>query len=98
MQVAIQADFGQVLQSPSEVILEPKKIKSVTISIVPPSICHEVMGPNAKVFIFGMLSFKPEYSLSSFTLIKHDLIFNLEIEYHWKLYNLCWMFMYFNKT
>ena len=35
------------LQSPSAVILEPKKIKSVTISIVSPSICHEVMGQDA---------------------------------------------------
>ena len=35
------------LQKPSSVILEPKKIKSVTVSIVPPSICHEVMGPDA---------------------------------------------------
>ena len=34
------------LQSPSAVILEPKKIKSVTVSIVFPSICHEVIGPN----------------------------------------------------
>ena len=35
------------LQSPSAVILEPKKIKSVTVSIVSPSICHEVMRPDA---------------------------------------------------
>ena len=35
------------LQSPSAVILEPKKIKVVTISVVSPSICHEVMGPDA---------------------------------------------------
>ena len=35
------------LQSPCAVILEPKKIKSVTVSIVFPSICHEVMGPDA---------------------------------------------------
>src|SRR5574341_773872 len=35
------------LQSPSAVILEPKKIKSVTVSTVSPSICHEVMGPDA---------------------------------------------------
>ena len=35
------------LQSPSAVILEPKKIKSLTVSIVSPSICHEVMGPDA---------------------------------------------------
>ena len=40
------------LQSPSAVILEPKKMKSVTVSIVSPSICHEVMGPDAMIFIF----------------------------------------------
>ena len=40
------------LQSPSAVILEPKKIKSVTVSIVSPSICHEVMGPVAMIFVF----------------------------------------------
>ena len=58
------------LQSPSAVILEPKKIKSVTVSIVCPSICHEVMGPDAIIFIFFMLSFKPAFKLSSFTFIK----------------------------
>ena len=40
------------LQSPSAVILEPKKRKSVTISIVSPSICYEVMGLDAMIFIF----------------------------------------------
>ena len=40
------------LQSPSAVILGPKKIKSVTSSIVSPSICHEVMGPNAMILVF----------------------------------------------
>ena len=40
------------LQSPSTVILEPKKIRSVTVSIVSPSICHEVMGPDAMTFVF----------------------------------------------
>ena len=40
------------LQSPSAVTLEPPKIKSVTVSIVPPSICHGVMGPDAMIFIF----------------------------------------------
>ena len=40
------------LQSPSEVILEPKKIKSVTVSIVSPTICHEMMGPDAMIFVF----------------------------------------------
>ena len=40
------------LQSPSAVILEPKKIKSLTVSTVSPSICHEVMGPDAIIFVF----------------------------------------------
>ena len=40
------------LQSPSAVILEPKKTKSLTVSIVSPSICHEVMGLDAMIFIF----------------------------------------------
>ena len=58
------------LQSPSAVILEPPKIKSVTVSTVSPSICHEVMGLDAIIFVFWMLSFKPSFSLSSFTFIK----------------------------
>ena len=40
------------LQSPSAVILEPKKIKSMTVSIVFPSICHEMMGPDAMILVF----------------------------------------------
>ena len=51
------------LQSPSAVILEPKRIKSVTISIVSPSLCHEVMGPDAMILVFLKLSFKPAFSL-----------------------------------
>ena len=51
------------LQSPSAVILEPTKIKSDTVSIVSPSISHEVMGPDAMIFVFCMLSFKPTFSL-----------------------------------
>ena len=53
------------LQSPSAVILEPPKIKSATVS---PSICHEVMGPDAMILVFWMLSFKPTFSLSSLSL------------------------------
>ena len=53
------------LQSLSAVILEPKKIKSLTVSIVSPSICHEVMGLDAMIFIFWMLNFKRTFSLSS---------------------------------
>ena len=40
------------LHSPSAVILEPKKIKSDTVSTVSPSISHEVMGPDAIIFVF----------------------------------------------
>ena len=58
------------LQSPSAVILEPPKIKSVTVSTVSPSICHEVTGLDAMMLVFWMLSFKPSFSLSSFTFIK----------------------------
>ena len=58
------------LQSPSAVILEPKKIKSDTVSIVSPSICHEVMGPDPMILVFWMLSFKPGFSLSSFTFTR----------------------------
>ena len=58
------------LQSPSAVILGPKKIKSLTVSIVSPSMCHEMTGPDAKIFIFWVLTFKPAFSLSFFTYIK----------------------------
>ena len=54
------------LQSPSAMILEPPQINSVIVS---PSICHEVMGPDAMIIVFSMLSFKPTFSLSSFTFI-----------------------------
>ena len=55
------------LQSPTAVILKPPKIKSVTVS---PSICHEVIGLDAMILVFWMLSFKTTFSLSSFTCIK----------------------------
>ena len=58
------------LQSPSAVILEPRKIKSATVSTVSPSICHEVMRLDAMIFVFWMLSFIPTLSLPSFTFIK----------------------------
>ncbi|KAB0375147.1 hypothetical protein FD755_013639, partial [Muntiacus reevesi] len=45
------------LQSPSAVILEPKKINSLTVSIVSSSICHEVMGPDAMILVFRMKAF-----------------------------------------
>ena len=56
-------------QSPSAVILELPKIKCVTVSIVSPSVYHEVMGPDVMILVFWMLSFKPTFhsplSLSS---------------------------------
>ena len=50
------------LRSPSAVILEPKKTKSSTVSTVSPSICHKLMGPDAMILVFWMLSFKPTFS------------------------------------
>ena len=51
------------LQSPSAVILEHQKIKSTTVSTDSPSICHEVMWPDAGILVFWMLGFKPIVSL-----------------------------------
>ena len=45
-------------------------MKSDTVFTFSPSICHKVMGPDAMIFVFGMLSFKPTFSSSSFTFIK----------------------------
>ena len=45
------------LQTPFAVMLEPKKIRSLTVSIVSPSICHEMIGPDAMIFVFWMLRF-----------------------------------------
>ena len=62
------------LQSPSAVILEapPPQIKSLTVSIVSPSICHEVMGPGTMILAFWMLNFKA----TSFTFIKRLFSFS----------------------
>ena len=57
--VTICSDFGA-----------PSKIKSVTVCTVSPSICYEVMGPDAMILVFWILSFKPTSSFSSFTFIK----------------------------
>ena len=55
------------LQSPSTVILEPKKRKCVPASTFSPSICHEVIAPDAMTFVFLILSFKPTF----FTFLFH---------------------------
>ena len=58
------------LESFSTVILEPNKIKSVTASTFSPFVCHKVMGQDVMILVIWMLSFKPAFSVSSFTLIK----------------------------
>ena len=58
------------LQSPFTLILDPKKLIFATVSPFSPSICHEVMGPDAMTLVFWMLNLKPAFSLFSFTLIK----------------------------
>ena len=55
------------LKSPSAVILEPKKIKSATISTFPPTACHEVMGLDAMILVF----LNVEFQASFFTLFFH---------------------------
>ena len=60
------------LQSLSAVILEPKKIKPVTVSIVSPSICHEVIGSDAMILVFWMLIFKPAFHSGYTNLHSHQ--------------------------
>ena len=67
------------LQSPSAVILEPKKRKPVTVSTFSLPICHEVMEPDTRYHdlnLFLMLGFKLAFSLSSFTFIKRLFSFS----------------------
>ena len=54
------------LQSPTAEIWSPRKQKSFTVSILSPYICHEVMGPDAMILVFWMLSFKSAFSFSPF--------------------------------
>ena len=82
------------LQSPSTVILEPKKRKPVTVSTFSPSICHEVMGPDAMILVFWMMSFKPTFSFSSFTFIKRLLVPLHYLSLGWYHLHIwgCWYF------
>ena len=84
------------LQSPSSVILEPKKIKSVTVSTVSLSICHEVMGLDAMILVFWMLSYKPAFSLSSFTLSRRFLVLLRFLPWGW-CYLHIWCYWYFSQ-
>ena len=62
------------LQSPTTVILEPKKSQSFTVSIVSPSICHEVMGPDAMIFIFLLYLNRDVKVLPNLTLLQTYLL------------------------
>ena len=91
------------LQSSSAVILEPQKRKSVTVSVVFSSICNEVMGLDAMILVFWMLSFKPAFSLFSFTFIKRLFSFSLlsAIKIVWLAYLrllvfLLWLFSFYH--
>ena len=68
--------LNSLMQSSSAGILQLKKRKSVTISTFPPSICHKVMGPDTRILVFWMLSFKPAFLLFCFILIKRLFSFS----------------------
>ena len=88
--------FISWLQSPTTMTLEPRKIKSATVFTVSPSIYHEVMGPDAMIFVFWMLSFKPTFSLPSFTFSRVSWV-----PLHWilttcktlRLLNIIWFIL-----
>ena len=84
------------LQSPSAVILELPKIKSVTVFTVSPSICHEVLGPDAMIVVFWMLSFKTTFLLSSFTFIMRLFSSSCFLQEGWCHLNI-WGYWYFSR-
>ena len=84
------------LQSPMAVILKPPKIKFVTVSTVSPSICHEEMWPDAMILVFWMLSFKPTFSLSSFTSLRGSLVFLHFLPKGWCHLHI-WGYWYFSR-
>ena len=96
------------LQSSSAVILEPKKIKSFTAFTFSPYIWLEVMGSDAMILIFWMLSFKPAFSLSSFTLIKRPFSsfslsaslewYHLQIWGYWCFFQQSWLQLVLHAT
>ena len=82
------------LQSPSAVILEPKKINSVTVSIFSLSICHEMMEPDALILVFWMLSFKSAFSLSLSPSSRGSLVLLLFLPL--ECYLFIWGYWYFS--
>ena len=71
------------LQSPPSVIWEPPKIKSVTVSIVSPSIRHEVMGPDAMILVFWMFSFKQLFHSPLSPFSRGSLVLLSFLPYEW---------------
>ena len=93
--VTICSDFGA-----------PQKIKSLTVSFVSPSICHEVMGLGAMILVFLMLSFNPGFSFSSFSFTKRLCSYLKDVSFTWnemhiiscKAKVMMWSGLYFNGT
>ena len=84
------------LHSKSAVILEPPKIKTAIVFTVSPSICHEVMGPDAMILVFWMLTFKLTFSLFSFTFIKRLFSSSLLFVIGWCHLHI-WGYWYFSR-
>ena len=68
--------FFNFVAEDTAVILVPKKTKSVTAPTFSPFVCHEVMGPDAMILVFCMLSLKSYFSPLSFALIKRLFSFS----------------------
>ena len=71
------------VQSQSALRLEPKKVRSVTVSTVSTSICREVMEPDDMILVFWRLSFKPTLSLSSFISSRGSLVLLYFLPWGW---------------
>ena len=86
------------LQSPSAVILEPKKIKCVTVSIVSPSICHEVMGPRQRQGQRHYFANKGPSSQSCGFSSTHVWLWELDHKENWVPKNWCFWTVVLEKT
>ena len=84
------------LQSPSAVISEPPKIKSLTLSTVSSSICYEVMGPDVMILVFWMLSFKPAFHSLLSSLSRGSLILLCFLPWRWCHLHI-WGYWYFSQ-
>ena len=84
------------LQSPSAMILEPKKIKPATVSTFSPSICLEVMGPDALILVFWLFSYKSVFQSPLSLSSRHSLVPPQFLSLEW--YHLhIWGYWYFSQ-